>query len=97
MSHPVIVVLAAVFALLSASFAYILVRGLRAGRFSLRFTTLDTTLKSLAFRKHPVPGGRDPGYCYRDDDATGFWIEAAVRLLAVIICVIMFIVLLTAP
>ena len=97
MSHPVIIVLAAVFALLGAGFAYLLARGFRAGRFSQRFTSFDTSMRALEFRRNPIPGGYEPGYSYRDQDRFGFWFEAAFRVLAVVVCVIMFIVFLTAP
>ena len=96
MSHPIIVVLAAVFAILGAGFGYILVRGFRVGRFSRRFTSLDTALRSLEFRRSGADG-YEPGYSYRDRDKAGFWIEAAFRVFAMIICVIMFTVLLNAP
>ena len=97
MSHPVIVVLAVLLALIGAGIAYILVRGFRAGRFSRRFTSLDTALRARAFRQSPVPGGYEPGYSYRDQDRFGFWGEAAVRVLAVLICVLVSTAFLMSP
>ncbi len=97
MSHPVIVLLAAILALEGAGFVYILARGFRTGRFSRRFPSLDTTLRARELRQRPAPGDREPGYSYRDEDGFGFWMEAAIRVLAAVICVVVSTVLLMSP
>ena len=78
MSHPILILLAGVFAVFGAILAYYLVRGLREGRMPMRrFYPLPK----------PVLNGRETGYAYRDRHAGTFWFETGFNVLAVLICI----------
>jgi hypothetical protein len=88
MSHPVIVVLACLFAVVGATLSYYFVCGFREGRFPMR--------RVYPFLR-PVLNGRETGYAYRDRHAATFWFEAGFNVLAVLICIGMLLLLISLP
>ena len=88
MSHPVIVVLACVFAVLGAILSYYFMRGFREGRMRLRL--------AYPFPRR-IPDGREPGYVYRDRHPGRVWVEAGFHVFAILISIGMFLLLMTAP
>ena len=88
MSHPIIVALACMFGLLSVAITAVTLRGIRIGRLARRIPRRPGP---------PLPDGREWGYAYRDVPGSGFWEEVAGQVFAVLVCLLMFIVLLTAP
>ncbi|HXM00104.1 MAG TPA: hypothetical protein VN932_09245, partial [Rhizomicrobium sp.] len=77
--------LAAVFIVIGTIAAYFLVKGLREGRFRMRFY--------YPYPAAPIRNGRDPSYIYRDRQALTYWVEAYVQLSAVIGCIVMIFIL----
>jgi hypothetical protein len=87
-SHPVPAVLVALFAVAGAILAYYLARGFREGRFPLRTYSLIPPPR--------VSPDREPGYVYRNHHVLGFWFEGAFNLFAVLVCIVMIFILVTA-